>query len=123
MAYIAKEYEQRTAKVGDGQCVALVKILAGAPATAHWRQGDQISDVIKAGKNIAEGTVIATFEKGRYPNRAHGNHAAIFVRFVPNGIEIYDQWVGHPPSKRFIYFGRPAARGAAQRPELYSIVE
>jgi hypothetical protein len=32
-------------------------------------------------------------------------------------------WIGQNPVKRKIYFGRPASRGVAQRPELYFIVQ
>ncbi|WP_228895632.1 BPSL0067 family protein [Pseudoduganella aquatica] len=124
MPYVASEsYSKRTEKVGSGQCVALVKALTGAPATAAWQEGERVEDLLNAGKTIPEGTAIATFVKGRYPNKATGNHAAIFVRQIPNGIEIFDQWIGHSPVKRKIYFGRPASRGVAQRPELYFIVQ
>ena len=73
-------------------------------------------------RGIAKGTVIATFVNGRYQNLRQGNHAALFIRQVPGGIEIFDQWRNHKPSARVIYFGRSAA-GASNRPELYSVVE
>ncbi len=122
MAYIAKKgFAATTKTVGNGQCVVLVKALTGAPASSLWREGSKITDILPTGK-LAEGTAIATFVNGRYLNKPHGNHAAIFVRAVPGGIEIFDQWHRHAPELRTIWFGRPAS-GVAQRPELYSVVE
>ncbi|RJG07407.1 hypothetical protein D3870_16630 [Noviherbaspirillum cavernae] len=43
---------------------------------------------------LAPGTAIATFVKGRYPNQAHGNHAAIYVRQDSAAIYVLDQWKG-----------------------------
>lgn len=74
--------------VGSHQCVALVQIYAGAPRTSVWRQGD----AVVGNKTLKKGTAIATFVKGRYPNRSHGNHAALFVRQAAGGIYIMDQW-------------------------------
>lgn len=68
---------------------------------------------------IAKGTVIATFVNGHYQNLRQGNHAALFIRQVPGGIEF--RAVAQPHA-RVIYFGRSAA-GASNRPELYSVVE
>lgn len=74
--------------VGTHQCVALVQKYAGAPTTAHWRQGAAVS----GNTTLAPGTAIATFAKGRYPNNSHGNHAALYVGQGANGIYIVDQW-------------------------------
>ena len=74
--------------VGSHQCVALVQEYAGAPLTTYWRQGE----AVLGNKTIKEGTAIATFVDGRYANRPHGNHAALFVREVANGIVVADQW-------------------------------
>lgn len=41
---------------------------------------------------LKPGTAIATFENGRYPNRAHGNHVAFYLGQAPNGIYVMDQW-------------------------------
>jgi hypothetical protein len=51
-------------------------------------------------RNIAPGTVIATFEDGRYPNRHTGNHAAFYLYSGPNSMKtgkpayivVMDQW-------------------------------
>jgi hypothetical protein len=74
--------------VGSHQCVALVQIFAGAPVTANWRQGD----TVVGNAMLKKGTAIATFVKGRYPNRSHGNHAALYVRQGIQGIYVMDQW-------------------------------
>lgn len=78
-------------KVGSHQCVALVQIKAGAPVTAAWRQG-----VTVRGQTIlAKGTAIATFVDGRYPNRRHGNHAALYISRNAVGILAMDQWTSN----------------------------
>ena len=90
MSYVypnAKELKDKPV-VGSHQCVALVQEYAGAPRTTYWRQGE----AVMGNKTIKEGTAIATFVDGRYPNRPHGNHAALFVRELANGIVVVDQW-------------------------------
>lgn len=74
--------------VGSRQCVALVQEYAGAPITSAWRQGEAVFGNI----TLKPGTAIATFVDGRYPNRAHGNHAALYLRQASNGIFVADQW-------------------------------
>ena len=120
MPYIARaDYAKPI--VGNGECVTLVRHLAGARASSLWREGDKVPDLLEK-DGIAKGTVIATFVNGRYQNLRQGNHAALFIRRVPGGIEIFDQWRNHQPSARVIYFGRSAA-GASNRPERCSVVE
>ena len=82
--------------VGSHQCVALVQIYAGAPVTTAWRQGE----AVVGHASLTKGTAIATFVNGRYPNHSHGNHAAFFLREVPGGIWIMDQWKAD--GKKFI---------------------
>lgn len=123
MAYIArKNYLHSTAVVGNGQCVTLVKELTGASPSSLWREGRNVGDILRKRGEIAEGTAIATFENGHYPNRPHGNHAAIFVRAVAGGFEVFDQWKGQAPIKRILRFNRPAIDGV-KRAELYAVVE
>lgn len=122
MPYIARaDYAKQKEIMGNGECATLVRHLAGARASSLWREGDKVPDLLEKG-GISKGTVIATFVNGRYRNLRQGNHAALFIRQVPGGIEIFDQWRNHKPSARVIYFGRSAA-GASNRPELYSVVE
>ena len=90
MSYIYSDVAELKGKpvVGSRHCVALVQHYAGAPVTANWREGE--TGVGNA--TIKPGTAIATFIRGRYPNRAHGNHAALFMGQAINGIYIADQW-------------------------------
>lgn len=79
--------------------------------------------MLVAGRKIENGTVIATFIRGRNLNLPHGNHAAIFLRYVAGGMEIFDQWLHHSPRKRIIFFKHARQAGVAQSAELYSVVE
>lgn len=79
-------------KVGDGECVTLIKTYTEAGWTGRWRQGTQVI----GHKDIRPGTAIANFENGRWPGRAHGNHLAFYLGQVSDGIYILDQWPGKP---------------------------
>lgn len=85
-------------KVGDSDCVALVRVYAGAPNHRAWKQGARVL----GNKSIRKGTAIATFVKGRYPSRSNGNHAALFLRHGPagDGFWVMDQWA--KPNKKSI---------------------
>jgi hypothetical protein len=76
-------------KVGIKECVALVQQfgLGAGPSTA-WKEGD----AVLGNKDIASGTAIATFVKGRYPSLRHGNHAAFFIAQAVDGFWVMDQW-------------------------------
>ena len=56
------------------------------------------------GVSLPPGTCIATFDDdGSYGNHTDGrSHACIYLRDVEAGIEVFDQWVGHPASPRVI---------------------
>lgn len=90
--------------VGESKhCVALVKALfSSLGATPNWIRGTQV----KGNTKLKAGTPIATFgNKGTYLNAIDGSsHAAIFRRFVPDGIEVYDQWNGQPVKSRVIRY-------------------
>ncbi|MFM0286912.1 BPSL0067 family protein [Paraburkholderia megapolitana] len=75
-------------KVGNKQCVALVRQYTAAPATANWEAGARVQD----GGLILPGTAIATMVNGHYPNHPHGNHAAFFLRKEGACIVVMDQW-------------------------------
>ena len=75
-------------KVGGGECVALIRHYTGAPPTKIWHQGEEVW----GNKKILPGTAIATFEKGRWPGRAKGNHAAFYLGQISTGIWVVDQW-------------------------------
>jgi hypothetical protein len=88
--YLAAPLLERKAKVGDKDCVALVKeytILKGM-STYAWKQGEKVL----GNKGVTTGTAIATFVKGKYLSHPTGNHAAFFLRQGPGGIWVIDQW-------------------------------
>ncbi len=101
MAYIAlnpKSYETKV--VGNGDCVAFVKVSANAPQTSLWKPGVNVK-----GATLQEGTAIATFQKEEYTNRRNGDsHAAIYIGQDKVGLYVWDQWKGHPVSARRIRF-------------------
>lgn len=90
-------------KVGDEECVSLVKHYTDAGPARFWREGEKVVGT----KNIAEGTAIATFKDGRWPQLRTGNHSGFYLGQVSNGIYIMDQWPNDPKkpkiSMRFIY--------------------
>lgn len=90
MSYVYREVAGLIGKkvVGNGQCVELVKKYADVGTTVGWKEGS----VVVGNAALEKGTAIATFVKGRYLSRPHGNHAAFFVRQGVNGIYIVDQW-------------------------------
>jgi hypothetical protein len=95
-------------KLGDGNCVALVQKLTNVGYTGFWSPGLRVMDCV----HLAVGCVIATFEQGRYANRATGNHACLFLEFgpvsqttgKPVSIIVMDQWNPSPtrPPRPFI---------------------
>lgn len=77
MSYVYPEAAalQRKPKVGDGDCVALVReftCLRTRP-TSSWRQGAPVLN----NKGFKPGTAIATFVKGRYQLHRWHRHAAL----------------------------------------------
>lgn len=75
-------------KAGTGECVALVRQFAKAPHSSIWREGEKVF----GNKRIKLGTAIATFENGRWPGRATGNHAALYIGQDSTAIYVVDQW-------------------------------
>lgn len=82
--------------IGNGQCVSFIKQCSGAPQTKFWSPGAPVLTT-----SPHPGTVIATFENGRYPNK-NAYHAAIYIKQDQQGIWVWDQWVGKPVHKRLI---------------------
>jgi hypothetical protein len=88
--------------VDTGQCVRFCQIAApGLPHTSEWRRGIKVR-----GNEIEAGAVIATFgADGRYENKTNGtSHAAILIAELPEGLRVWDQWVGRPVGERTIRF-------------------
>lgn len=87
------------APFGDGGCVALVKEVTTVGFTGMWRPGPRVVDL----SYLNQGTVIANFLNGRFPN-LHRYHAALFLRTVRSvtgkvmGIWVMDQFRGRFPS-------------------------
>ena len=133
MPYIYTEADKlgNSKKVGTGDCVALVPTYANVPSHVEWREGEKVLD----NPHIRKGTAIATFVKKRYPNKAHGNHAAFFLRHGPkgNGFWVMDQWKNDKDKpvvqSRYITV-KPGPRGAdgsyyraSDNAEAFSIIE
>ena len=62
---------------GRIECVELLKGLMAAPRTVFWREGRKLKT---NWDSVPPGTAIATFKKGRYPQKGRargGKHAAI----------------------------------------------
>jgi hypothetical protein len=92
---------EKQPKVGDQECVTLVRTYTSAPHTSAWKQGKPVI----GNRNIALGTAIATFEHGRYPSRPDHKHSAFYIGQTSTGIWVMDQWPGKLKdkiSKRFI---------------------
>ncbi len=80
-------------KVGDGECVTLIKTFTNAGWTGNWKQGVQVI----GHREISPGTAVANFEDGKWPGKSKGNHSAFYLGQVSDGIYILDQW---PDKKR-----------------------
>lgn len=81
-------------KVGNGDCVPLVREFTTLPSHLFWKPGERVLD----NPHIRPGTAIATFVHERYQNKKTGNHAAFFLRYdAPGtGFWVVDQWTGKP---------------------------
>lgn len=120
---------ESTKKVGSRQCVALVQYyLPSIGPTLRWQPGEPVF----LNKSIRPGTAIATFVHGKYPNRPHGNHAALFLCHGSNGFWVMDQWSDDKKkplvSSRFIHQrGQQLKSGAypygGDNALAYSIIE
>ncbi|WP_234383666.1 BPSL0067 family protein [Paracidovorax avenae] len=110
--------------VGNKQCVALVKFYAKAPASSLWREGASV----KGNMLLREGTAIATFVDGRYPNHASGNHAALYVGQDAGGIYVIDQWskVNKIQARKLRFLGKDKHGGwtnPSNNGDAFSVVE
>ncbi|TFW27756.1 BPSL0067 family protein [Massilia horti] len=96
-------------KVDGGECARLIQnLLPWVGHTSRWQPGENVIDVLASGRQIEQGTAIATFVDGRYPTYGH-RHAALFLwpitscTFDPKtgqckimAIKMMDQWNPHP---------------------------
>jgi hypothetical protein len=124
--YIAKPADlvARQEPFGNGQCVALVRTLTGAPNHELWSEGAKLADAVRTANGIATGTAIATFVDGAYPSKDTGNHAAIFVSAAADlsRVVVCDQWHGQPPHLRTLIFDRLGVHSIVDRAEAYSVI-
>jgi len=122
------------------QCVGLVKYYGvdsvgnKCPATKEWSEGASVrsavdSCVAGAQTGIQRGTAIATFQNGKYPNHAHGNHACFFIEAQKDGsgFLVLEQHVKPFPDKiqrRVIkYRGKPTNdKIEADNGDCYSVI-
>ncbi|WP_439579455.1 BPSL0067 family protein [Elioraea sp.] len=102
------KWKKRATHVGNGQCPILPQLASGAPKVKFWRKGP----IVKGNAAVPEGAVIAAGwnADGKYPNRSHGNHAAIYLRQTAKGLVVLDQWLGKDIAKhgfeRTLAFGK-----------------
>lgn len=89
-----------TEPVGSGECAALPQYYTRIGPAAGWVEGEKV----KGNSTIKKGTAIATFVNGRYPNKPHGNHVALYVSQDTTGITVVDQWTGKLPGERVLPF-------------------
>ena len=84
---------QRKDAIGDGECVTLIRAMTPTlknRSTNTWRQGARVL----GNNDLAPGTAIANFVKGKWPGLQKGNHAAFYLRQDHDGIWVIDQWIG-----------------------------
>jgi hypothetical protein len=113
-------------KVGDSECVALIRLYTKAPPALRWREGEKVL----GNKSLQPGTAIATFVNGRWPGRSKGNHAAFYLGQVSDGIYVIDQWNDAKKetiSKRFIQNKGRNPNGSYRQPsdnaEAFSVIK
>lgn len=85
-----------TEKIGDKECVTLVKNFTRLGWTGSWHEGAKVVGT----KNIAEGTAIATFVNGKWPGLKHGNHSGFYLGQTSDGIYMIDQWPNMATKRR-----------------------
>lgn len=120
-AFVAASWSQYEGQaVGSGQCVALVQ--AADPdvgLTRTWTQGAQV----QGNTDLKPGTVIATFgPDGTYTNSLDGSsHAAIYLGQDATGIQVIDQWAGHPSAYRTIQWSSASGKAANTGSAFYVV--
>jgi hypothetical protein len=110
--------------VGSGECIVLPQVLLEAQGSPLGKAGFgrlRRGPAVMGNKNLKRGTLIASgwHPDGYYANYyPHGNHAAIFLSFIPNGIRVYEQVDGHLQVVDKIN----AAGGYYSNPNAYNVV-
>lgn len=124
---IEEKYGSSETVVGNGQCAVFVQSVVPVGGTSNWRQGVKVSD-----NTITPGTVIATFEGGRYRNFyglpfeqqiLHGSHVGIYVGRKDNYIVMWQQYVGKGVHKQIYNFQRGKYSKYINDADNYFVVE
>jgi hypothetical protein len=121
MSYIVDNVEEHEDQIIDnGHCVRFLQEAGDLPITVSWKRGAKVKD----NTSIPKGTCIATFSKdGVYENRTDGaSHCAVYLGQTPEGLIVYDQWIGNPVSIRTIWF-RDGKGSAANDGDQYYVIE
>ena len=87
----ARQLEKKD-KIGDKECVTLLKHFTDLGWTGAWR-----GEKVVGNSRLAQGPAIGTFVDGKWPRLNTGNHSGFYLGQVSNGIYIMDQW---PDEKR-----------------------
>lgn len=116
--------DSNTSLVSTGSCASLVMHYTRVGRSSNWKEGD----LVKGNTTIKKGTAIATFVDGKYPNKEHGNHAALYVSQDSTGITVIDQWESLPkPHERKLKFLGKNKNGGYEDPsnngDAFSIIE
>jgi hypothetical protein len=131
-------------KVDGGECARLVQhLLPWVGHTSGWRPGENVVELLAAGKSIEPETAIATFVNGQYPSGGH-RHAALYLgantscshdpktgRCKLLSISIMDQWnaqAGHMKkdkiSARSVYiYGKDAPYPISDNASMFYLIE
>ena len=115
---------EEQAVVDGGSCVALIRAkVPGLRGTAPsgWRQGAAVMGEVR----VARGTAIATFEDGRFANRAGFDHAAIFLAYASTGVWVLEQRAGNSGAtvqRTFIPAAQPGAN-PSKAAAAFSVIE
>lgn len=110
--YYGASFMEGKPKVDGGECARLIQnLMPWVGHTSIWRPGENVIDVLASGRQIEEGTAIATFVDGHYPTHGH-RHAALFLRSVMScthdektgkckimAIRMMDQWNSEPGAR------------------------
>jgi len=76
-------------KVFNGECAGIVQWYTKVGLAITWKEGIKVRG---NGAHIRKGTAVATFVDGKYPNKSHGNHAALYISQDAMGVWVMDQW-------------------------------
>ncbi len=102
-----------------------IKQTLHAPATPHWREGPRVQRLASgAADPLEQGTAIATFVNGRYPQHGStGMHAAIYMGQNSEGLQVLDQWKAQGQVLPRTIPGKPRRPGLSNDGNAFSVIE